>query len=61
MSEVKKCPKCSGDMEKGYLLFASWAQEEPSLWVFPKGKGIIAYRCKSCAYLEFYTREKKKE
>ena len=62
MSEVKKCPKCGGDMEKGYLFSAGWVRGEPSFgWGFPEGKGIIAYRCKSCAYLEFYTREKKSD
>jgi len=58
-SEIKKCPKCGGNREIGYLPGAfSWSAGK-SLWRIKKSSRIFAYRCKNCGYVEFYTEEKK--
>jgi predicted nucleic-acid-binding Zn-ribbon protein len=54
MSEVKKCLKCGGDMEKGYLRDAPWWRQGESLLQLGFGERIFAYRCKNCSYVEFY-------
>jgi predicted nucleic-acid-binding Zn-ribbon protein len=54
MSEVKKCPECGGDMEKGYLRDAPWWRQGESLLQLGFGERIFAYRCKNCSYVEFY-------
>jgi predicted nucleic-acid-binding Zn-ribbon protein len=57
--EVKKCPKCGGAMEKGYLPGAfSWSAGE-SLWSIKRPSRIFAYKCENCSYVEFYTGKKK--
>lgn len=61
MSEVKKCPKCSGEMVQGEFL-----KNLPKVIVFPK-KGrrsfdrVIPTYCKKCGFMEIYKemREKK--
>jgi predicted nucleic-acid-binding Zn-ribbon protein len=59
-SEVKKCPKCGGNLEIGYLPGAfSWSAGR-SLWSIRRSSRIFAYRCENCGYVEFYA-EKKKE
>jgi len=59
-AEVKKCSKCGGEIEIGYLPGAfSWSAGK-NLWSIKKPSRIFAYRCKNCGYVEFYT-EKKKE
>ena len=55
MSDVKKCPKCGGDMEKGHLRDAPWWRQGESLLQVGFGKRIFAYRCKNCSYVELYT------
>jgi len=58
MSEVKKCPKCDGDMEKGYLPGAfSWSPGT-SLWKLRQPRRIYGYGCKNCGYVEFYLEKK---
>jgi hypothetical protein len=57
MSEVKKCPKCGGEMEIGYLRDAPWWRRGKSLVAAGFGPRIFAYRCKKCHYVEFYTEE----
>jgi hypothetical protein len=53
-SEVKKCPKCSGEMEVGYLDGAyNWQRGRSYLQLRP-GPRIFAYACKNCGYVEFY-------
>ncbi len=64
MGEIKKCPKCDSDMERGQLLdlgyatskAQSWAKQASSvLGLGAKGeRKIISFRCKSCGYLENY-------
>jgi predicted nucleic-acid-binding Zn-ribbon protein len=54
-SEVKKCPKCGGESEKGYLRDAPWWRHGESFLQVGFGKRIFAYRCKNCGYVEFYT------
>jgi predicted nucleic-acid-binding Zn-ribbon protein len=56
-SEVKKCPKCSGMMEVGFLQNAPYWTSGRSRWrVFVSGAGarVFAYKCKNCGYIEFY-------
>jgi predicted nucleic-acid-binding Zn-ribbon protein len=58
-SEVKKCPKCGKEMEIGYLPGAfSWSAGR-SLWSIKNPLKILAYRCKNCSYVEFYTEKKR--
>jgi ribosomal protein S27AE len=57
MSEVKKCPKCGGEMEIGYLRDAPWWRRGKSLLAAGFGPRIFAYRCKQCHYVELYTEE----
>ena len=56
MSEVKKCPKCAGEMEKGSklvgehsLLSVRFAKKGDAL-----GDQIIPFFCKSCGFIEIY-------
>ena len=63
------CPRCSGQMEEGFLVdegygsrtTAQWVAGKPekSIWVGIKlrGKtklGVATYRCRRCGYLESY-------
>jgi len=55
MSEVKKCPKCGGEMVSGEAL-VGWGY-----WGFRLkktgdmvGDKIVAFYCKNCGYIEFY-------
>ena len=62
MSEVKKCPKCGGEMEKGtritgYLTIAIRFTK----WGDLKGDMIIPFYCKKCGYIELYKEMKEKE
>jgi len=60
-SEVKKCPKCGGEMEIGYLPGAwSWSAGK-SLWSIRRPKRIFGYGCKNCGYVEFCLEMKKKK
>lgn len=56
MSEggIKKCPKCSGEMEVGYLHNAPYWRHGRSLWNIGWDGRIFAYKCKNCGYVEFY-------
>ena len=60
MSEVKKCPKCSGEMVKGEFL-----KNLPKVIVFPK-KGrrsfdrVIPTYCKKCGFMEIYKEMREK-
>lgn len=63
MSEVKKCPKCGGEMEKGDklvgehgLLSVRFAKKGDAL-----GDQIIPFYCKNCDYIELYKEKKKKK
>ncbi len=68
-SEIKECPKCRGQLIRGFIpdytngptLVGSWHEGIPkkSFWTGVKapvsgGVPIGVYRCSSCGYLEFY-------
>jgi predicted nucleic-acid-binding Zn-ribbon protein len=53
MSE-RKCPKCGGDMEEGFLAGAPHWKSGRGIFG-GKGYRIFGYRCKNCGYVEFYT------
>ena len=55
-SEIKKCPKCGGEMEEGFLPGAPhW---KPGRGIFGlRGYRIFGYRCKNCGFVEFYAKE----
>ncbi len=68
-----KCPKCDGDMVRGFILvFAygrsvDWHEGVPrkSLWQRtsePNTEGIpvTAFRCSNCGFMEFYSHKKHK-
>lgn len=52
MSEARKCPKCGGEMEQGYLDGAAWCKGEP--FHIGSGKIIYVYRCENCGFAELY-------
>jgi predicted nucleic-acid-binding Zn-ribbon protein len=54
MSEVKKCPKCNGEMVQGEFL-----KNLPKVVVFSKQSQrsfdkVIPYYCKKCGFMEIY-------
>jgi len=60
MSEVKKCPKCNGEMVRGEFL-----KNLPKVVVFPmEGRRsfdkVIPIYCKKCGFMEIY-KEMKEE
>jgi len=73
MSETNLvCPKCSGEMEQGFVIEHSeagyrvteWAAGAPKArWILPGAKlpkehiPIGSFRCSSCGFLESYARE----
>jgi len=54
MSEVKKCPKCSGKMEEGRGLGGIAFVKKGDL----VGDRIIPYYCKNCGFIELYKKMK---
>jgi uncharacterized Zn finger protein len=54
MSEVKKCPKCGGEMEVGYLFNAPYWTRGRSRWSIGWDGRVFLYKCKNCGYVEFY-------
>lgn len=62
MEELKKCPKCKGLMEKGWITEsynpfkrASWVQKIN--WF--RGNNlhpVDSYRCKDCGYIEIFAK-----
>jgi hypothetical protein len=66
MSEVKKCPKCGGDMEQGFMYVGKgiyWDKDE-NRWVYRGMEtlifrwrspiGVQAQRCKQCRLVTFF-------
>jgi hypothetical protein len=68
----QQCPKCNGQMERGFILdqvpggqiVSRWIAGEPqkSFWTGikrPEEKGIPigAFRCAACGFLESYARD----
>lgn len=69
MAETSKCPKCAGEMSDGFIADYSYGSVQPNKWVagepeksFWSGtkigdkeqRGVTAFRCIKCGYLEFY-------
>jgi predicted nucleic-acid-binding Zn-ribbon protein len=59
-TEVKKCPKCDGEMEQG-----EFSQAHVMRHRFLKkgdllGDEIIPFYCKNCGYIELYKETKKR-
>jgi predicted nucleic-acid-binding Zn-ribbon protein len=54
-NEVKKCPKCGGEMEVGFLRNAPYWTHGRSVWLSIGWDGrVFAYKCRNCGYVEFY-------
>jgi predicted nucleic-acid-binding Zn-ribbon protein len=62
--EVRKCPKCSGEMVSGEAMvgYGYWGfrlrKLETGNFI---GDKIIPFYCKSCGYIEFYKEMKNKK
>jgi hypothetical protein len=54
MSEAKKCPKCDGEMEAGYLHNAPYWRRGRSILGLGWDGRVFAYKCKNCGYVELY-------
>jgi predicted nucleic-acid-binding Zn-ribbon protein len=59
MGEVKKCPKCGGEMESGVIkgyMAPVWFEsaEVKGMLGFGKNSAVIVYSCKLCGYIEMY-------
>jgi predicted nucleic-acid-binding Zn-ribbon protein len=59
MNEVRKCPRCGGDMARGILSVETglgwkinWRLRKRKL-----GENIVAFRCRQCGYTELYSTE----
>jgi len=64
LSEVKKCPKCGGEMvEAGRLVAHTRVLTDVSLAKKGDviGDRIIPYYCRTCGYIEFYKEMKSDE
>jgi predicted nucleic-acid-binding Zn-ribbon protein len=65
MSEVKKCPKCGGEMENGDIVGAVrsvwFRSSEKTQWsgLASKTTSTKAYSCKVCGYVEIYRNSEK--
>jgi predicted nucleic-acid-binding Zn-ribbon protein len=61
LSEVKKCPKCGGEMKRGRLQLGI----PPGLGLLRVGNlfpdGIYPVYCENCGFVEFYFEVEKKE
>ena len=70
-----KCPKCDGDMVRGFILdyangaivVPNWYEGVPkkSFWIgtsepTTEGIPVVAFRCSSCGFVEFYSHKKHK-
>jgi len=62
MSEAKKCPKCTGEMNMGKLLardnpikhYDLVFEDAEQRKLLTEKKWLIAYACENCGYLEIY-------
>jgi predicted nucleic-acid-binding Zn-ribbon protein len=59
MNEVKKCPKCGGEMAPGILSVESGLGWKINwrLKVRRLGENVVAHRCRQCGYTELYSTE----
>ena len=53
MTEVKKCPKCEGEMERGKSLVSYIAVTLAKQDNLP-GDAVFPFYCKGCGYIELY-------
>lgn len=62
MTEVKKCPKCNGDMELGYFTYAHYWKKGTgtSLLDFGRRTRVFAHKCRTCGYVELWGNEEGK-
>jgi len=58
MSDVKKCPKCSGEMVRGSRL-VSYTEVTLAKEGNYVGDTITPFVCKNCRYIELYREIKK--
>ena len=58
MNDIKKCPKCGGEMEIGYLRDAPWWRKGTSLMQMGFGPRVFAHKCVNCGYIELYAEKK---
>lgn len=65
MTDQMKCLKCNGEMEEGVISETQQAQRVAQWGVFHQSNilnrienqvKIVAYRCKSCGYIESYAK-----
>lgn len=54
MSEIKKCPKCGGEMAEAKLWSYGGIRIGKKGTVGVMGDNIRTFYCKECGYLEFY-------
>jgi len=54
MSEVKKCPKCEGEMEVGHLDRTYYWNRGTNYYRIRHGPRIWGYACKDCGSADFY-------
>ena len=61
MEETRRCPKCDGELEKGFIKteggycgMQKWGKEVNWRGRVKGGLDVSSYRCKSCGYLEMY-------
>jgi predicted nucleic-acid-binding Zn-ribbon protein len=60
MSEVKKCPKCNGEMERGKRLVSYGGVTLAKKGDF-FGDKITPFYCKNCGFIELYKEMKEKK
>jgi predicted nucleic-acid-binding Zn-ribbon protein len=59
VSEVKKCPKCGGDMQKADYLSGYGAARLVKFGDI-RGDKVIPLYCTKCGYIELYRKMKEK-
>jgi predicted nucleic-acid-binding Zn-ribbon protein len=59
VSEIKKCPKCSGEMagDKRLGSYTEITLKKEDQFI---GDTILTFYCVNCGYMELYREEKKK-
>ena len=61
MSEVKKCPKCGGEMKKGKGLAGGYGIIRFVKIGDLRGDMAFAFYCKNCGFIELYKEMKEKK
>ncbi|MDH5482318.1 MAG: PF20097 family protein [Candidatus Bathyarchaeota archaeon] len=65
MNEVRKCPKCDGEMEQGCIRPGGYMpvrfSDSESFWFRGRQRKIYAFSCKVCGYTELYTEKSEKK